>query len=158
MFVAYYFVGHKQHLHDSCRDAGHNRIARNVIDNDCAGCDHGTSTDGQTGYDDGSVPDPNVIFDDRCSDPPSRIPNCLPNDIHAMIITPDECYVPADQDLITDRDVTLDITSGSELDEVSQGYSPVRRPESNAHGTAHEFSADDPCSRKYTVLVLRKSV
>jgi hypothetical protein len=65
MFVAYYFVGRKPHLHDSCRDAGHNGIARNVIDNDCAGCDHGTSTDGQTGDDDGPVPDPNVIFDDR---------------------------------------------------------------------------------------------
>jgi hypothetical protein len=61
-----------------------------------------------------------------------------------MIITPGECYVPADQDLTTDRDVTLDITSGSELDEVSQGYSPVRRPEPNAHGTAHEFSVDYP--------------
>jgi len=132
-------------LNESCRIPPDYAVGRNIVYDHCTCRNDGARADGYARKNDSPVTNPYVVFNDGFGGIASRrVPNAQARDVISVVIASNECNKWRHQNVVPERNITVDPTVRPKLYPVSNLYVAISREDSSRPGNSDHSRSLDP--------------
>jgi hypothetical protein len=103
------FLGSESAAYDFCRGTCCNAVPRDIVTDNGSSSNYRAPSDSGTGYNDGSMTYPNVVFNYNFEVIAARrVPYRLAYDVISVVIASHECNISSDEYVVPELGITVD--------------------------------------------------